>query len=198
MSRKLDKACRDLERERLKMQMEEKKLVGEIKKAARNGQMDAARAMAKDLARTKSNISKTYQMRTQLQSVKMQMSTMRTHEAMTSAMANAGQMMAKMNNGMNVQAMHQVLMNFGEQQQMMEMQGEMMDDVFDADGEESEEANRILDEVLTETGLEAMDKAGFSTVPSATPSAQVSNPQAESRAPVDTSAIDEALNNLKR
>lgn len=45
--RQIDKACRELDRERLKMETQEKKVKTQIKKLAKEGQIDAARIMAK-------------------------------------------------------------------------------------------------------------------------------------------------------
>ena len=42
--RMLDRAIRDLDRERIGLQTQEKKLIVEIKKAAKDGQMEAVKA----------------------------------------------------------------------------------------------------------------------------------------------------------
>ena len=67
--RSLQKAQRELDRERTKLEQQEKKLIGDIKKAAKQGQMNACKVMAKDLVRTRRYIQNFYQMRTQLQAV---------------------------------------------------------------------------------------------------------------------------------
>ena len=67
--RALQKATRELDRERTKMEQQEKKLISDIKKTAKQGQMNACKVMAKDLVRTRRYIQKFYQMRTQLQAV---------------------------------------------------------------------------------------------------------------------------------
>ena len=45
--RSLNKAMRDLDRERMKMEQQEKKIIIDIKKMAKQGQMDAVKVMAK-------------------------------------------------------------------------------------------------------------------------------------------------------
>jgi charged multivesicular body protein 2A len=67
--RALQKAIRDLDRERAKMEQSEKKLVQDIKKSAKQGQMGACKVMAKDLVRTRRYVQKFVNMRTQLQAV---------------------------------------------------------------------------------------------------------------------------------
>lgn len=191
--RKIDRVCRELERERQKMEIQEKKVKLEIRKVAKAQQMDAARILAKDLARTRAHISKMYQMRTQMQSIGMQMSAMRTQEAMTSAMGNAVGMMAKMNQQMNLPAMQQMMMQFELEQGKMEIGQEMMDDAMDSVSgvEEGEEAERILNEVLTEAGMADMEKIG-APVPVAQPVHAVQ----ESAQP-DLSDLDARINNLR-
>ena len=51
--RMLNKAMRELDRERVKMEQQEKKIVLDIKKMAKQGQMDAVKIMAKDIVRTR-------------------------------------------------------------------------------------------------------------------------------------------------
>ena len=45
--RALNKAMRELDRERAKMEQQEKKIINDIKKMAKQGQMDAVKIMAK-------------------------------------------------------------------------------------------------------------------------------------------------------
>ncbi len=49
--RALNRAMRDLDRERVKMEQQEKKIIMDIKKMAKLNQMDAVKIMAKDLVR---------------------------------------------------------------------------------------------------------------------------------------------------
>jgi charged multivesicular body protein 2A len=58
-----------LDRERTKLEQQEKKLIQDIKKAAKASQMNACKVMAKDLVRTRHYIQNFFQMRTQLQAV---------------------------------------------------------------------------------------------------------------------------------
>lgn len=67
--RMLDKAIRDVDRERMALQNQEKKLVTEIKKLAKQNQMDAVRVLAKSLVRNRHAVTKLYQLKSQLQAV---------------------------------------------------------------------------------------------------------------------------------
>ena len=65
--RALNKAIRDLDRERTKMEQQEKKIIADIKKMAKQGQMDAVKIMAKDLVRTRRYVKKFMLMRANIQ-----------------------------------------------------------------------------------------------------------------------------------
>jgi len=71
--RKLDRAIRELDRERSSLQHQEKKLIAEMKKLAKSGQNGAVKVMAKSLIRARHNITKFYTIKSQLQAVSMRM-----------------------------------------------------------------------------------------------------------------------------
>lgn len=93
--RSLQRAQRELERERVKLEAQEKKLVTDIKRHARRGQMPACKVMARDLVRTRRNIHKFYQMSTQLQAVGLRMQTLRSTQQMAEAMRGASRVCEK-------------------------------------------------------------------------------------------------------
>ncbi|CAG8644004.1 17879_t:CDS:2, partial [Acaulospora morrowiae] len=87
--RTLQKAQREMERERSKLEISEKKLIADIKKSAKANQMAACKIMAKDLVRTRRYIQKFQAMKTQLQAVNLQIQTLRSNQAMSEAMRGA-------------------------------------------------------------------------------------------------------------
>eukprot|EP00004_Rigifila_ramosa_P003073 TRINITY_DN1320_c0_g1_i3.p1 TRINITY_DN1320_c0_g1~~TRINITY_DN1320_c0_g1_i3.p1 ORF type:complete len:215 (-),score=72.08 TRINITY_DN1320_c0_g1_i3:9-584(-) len=179
----IDRAIRDIDRERAGLQQQEKKLISEIKKVAKSGQMGAAKIMAKDLVRTRQYIDKFYKMRAQLQAVSLRMQTMKTNVAMTEAMKGVTKAMMSMNKQINLPAMQRVMMEFEKQSEMMDMKEELMSDAIDdvmddADAEEQEE--EILSKVLDEIGVNLQSE--LSTAP-----------RTATAAADDTEAIDAQL-----
>lgn len=71
--RMLDRSIRELDRERMVVEGQCKKTIAEMKKMAKVGQEDVVRMMAQDVVRMRSQITKFYKMRAQMQSVSMQM-----------------------------------------------------------------------------------------------------------------------------
>jgi charged multivesicular body protein 2A len=79
--RVITRAIRELDRERTRMEREEKKLIADIKKMANQGQMKAVTIQAKELVRTKNYITKFLQMRAHLNAVLLKIQTVKSHEA---------------------------------------------------------------------------------------------------------------------
>ena len=84
--RGINRAMRELDRERNKLQLQEKKLITEIKKLARQGQESSVRILAKDLVRVRGSVTKFYSMKSQLQAVEMRLQTMKSTHAMSEAL----------------------------------------------------------------------------------------------------------------
>ena len=87
--RNVDRSVREIEREKNKLQTQEKKIIVDIKKATKDGQMPVVKVMAKDLVRTRQQITKFYGMKSQMQSVGLRLQTIKSTQAMTEAMKGA-------------------------------------------------------------------------------------------------------------
>ena len=194
--RLITRAIREMDRERMSLEREQKKLQNDIKKMAKQNQINAVRIMAKDLVRTKQYIEKFYTMRSQLQAVNLRLQTMKTSEQMTRAMKGVTKAMGKMNKKMNVQSIQKIMMEFERQNQQMEMTEEMMgdamDDAFD-DAETEEEQEKIVGQVLDELGISM--GAELAEAPTAAP-AQAAPAEAENNAQV--SELEARLDQLRR
>ena len=194
--RGLDKTVRDLERERGKLQQQEKKLMSEMRKMAKNDQVDSVRIMAKDLVRTRKYASKFYRMKTQIQAVSLRLQTMTSTAQMSKAMGGVTKAMQAMNAQMNIPAMQAVMREFERQNEMMgmkeEMMGDAIDEVMDDDGVEEEETEYEIQKVMDEVGLDFKAKVGVTDT--ALPSvAQASAAESEA----EDKALEDRLAALK-
>uniref|UniRef100_V9IEE6 Charged multivesicular body protein 2a n=1 Tax=Apis cerana TaxID=7461 RepID=V9IEE6_APICE len=95
--RALNKAMRDLDRERMRMEQQEKKIIADIKKLAKDGQMDAVKIMAKDLVRTRRYVKKFMLMKANIQAVSLKIQTLRSQNTMAQAMKGVTRAMQNMN-----------------------------------------------------------------------------------------------------
>ncbi|CAI0387440.1 unnamed protein product [Linum tenue] len=195
--RMLDKSIREIERERQGLQTQEKKLIAEIKKNAKQGQMGAVKIMAKDLIRTRHQIEKFYKLKSQLQGVSLRIQTLKSTQAMGEAMKGVTKAMGQMNKQMNLPALQKIMMEFEKQNERMEMVSEVMGDAMDdalGDDDEEEETEELVSQVLDEIGInvnQELVNAPSSAV--AAPAAKGKVAQVESAAEGEDSGIDSDL-----
>jgi len=153
----LDKSIREIERERQGLQSQEKKLIIEIKKSAKQGQMGAVKVMAKDLIRTRHQVEKFYKLKSQLQGVSLRIQTLKSTQAMGEAMKGVTKAMGQMNRQMNLPSLQKIMQEFERQNEKMEMvtevMGDAIDDALEGD-EEEEETEELVSQVLDEIGID--------------------------------------------
>lgn len=203
--RMLDKAIRELDRERQGLQNQEKKLIAEIKKTAKQGQNEAVKVMAKSLVRNRHAVTKLFGLKSQLQAVSLRVQTLKSTQAMADAMRGATKAMGAMNKRMSIPALTKIMREFEKQNEKMEMTSEMMgdaiDDAFEDEGEE-EETDDLVNQVLDEIGINSTDGLVAAPVAPAAPqpvamSAVANEPVPEGGAGLDVD-LQARLDNLRK
>lgn len=184
--RALNKAMRDLDREKMKMEQQEKKIIADIKKLAKEGQMDAVKIMAQDLVRTRRYTKKFMLMKANIQAVSLKIQTLKSQNTMAQAMKGVTKAMQNMNRQLNMPQIQKILQEFEKQSEIMDMKEEMInehiDDAMEDEGDE-EETDAVVAQVLDELGLQLNDQ--LSGLPQASGSLSVAGskqPQAAAAA----------------
>jgi charged multivesicular body protein 2A len=199
-----------VDRERATMEKQEKKLIADIKKAAKDGQTPALKIMARDLVRTRKNIQKFYNMRANIQGVSMKLAHLKSTASMASSMKGVTKAMQRMNKQINLPQFQKLIMEFEKQNEMMDMKEEMMSDAIDdvmGASDDEEETDAVLGQVLGELGLSIAD--GLNTVPdnslnptpTAVPGGKVAVPGGAGGGPTSSDIdadLEARLNNLRR
>ncbi|KRZ14263.1 Charged multivesicular body protein 2a [Trichinella zimbabwensis] len=155
--RALNRAMRDLDREKMHLENQEKKIIIDIKKMAKAGQMDAVKVMAKDLVRTRRYVKKFIMMRANIQAVSLKIQTLKSQDAMAQAMKGVTKAMMSMNQQLKLPQIQRIMSDFERQSDLMEMKEEMMNDAIDdamADEGDEEETDAIVSQVLDELGIQ--------------------------------------------
>lgn len=159
--RALEKTQRELSREITKLQQQEKKLISDIKKSAKLGQISSAKIQAKDLIRTKSYVSKFTSMKTQLQAISLRIQSVRSNQQMAMSMRDATRVLGGMNRSMNLPQLSRIAQEFAKESDMMDQKQEFMDDAIDDamamdedELDEEEQVDEILSKVLDEIGVD--------------------------------------------
>jgi charged multivesicular body protein 2A len=154
--RALNRAIRDLDRERIKLEQQEKQLIVNIKNTAKKNQVNACKIMAKDLVRTRRYIQKFYEMKTQLQAVSLRIQTLQSNQTMTEAMKGVSSAMKTMNKQINLPQINKIMMNFEKESELMDIKEEMMNDAIDnvmEEEDDEEESENIVNQIFDEIGI---------------------------------------------
>lgn len=206
--RMINRAIRELDREKMGLEREEKRLTMEIKKAAKENQMSAVKIMAKDLVRTRQHIAKFIEMRSHLQGCALKLQTVKSHQAMAEAMQNTAKAMHKMNKAVNVQTISKMMAEFERENMKTEMMQELMGDAIDdalnddpnAEDEEDKIVNQVLDEIGISFGEELPEAAGLGALGTKA-NGETDGPKLTAPIGGEDPALSELearLNNLKR
>lgn len=205
--RSIDRAIRDIEKEKSRMEQQEVNLKNDIRKNAKNNQMDSVKIMAKDLVRTKSQIKKFELMKANLQAISIKTATLKSQNNMAQAMRGVTQGLVRMNRQMNLPQIQKIIHEFQKQTDMVDMKEEMindvMDDVFEGDADE-QESDQIVNQVLDELGIE-MNQT-LLTMPSAAKTLSDKTATADKQPQAQTigssaaadADLEERLNKLRR
>ncbi|GIQ87967.1 Snf7 family protein [Kipferlia bialata] len=161
--RMIDRAIRQLDSERRKMEQQEARTVRDIQQAAQKGQENVARIHAKDLVRTRNFVQRFVRMRASLSALSLRMQTMNSMQSMNAAMGACTRLMGMMNNQTDVHELRSVMRDFEKATEKMDMKeemvNEMMDDVFEEE-DDAEEQNAVIDQVYTELGINFSNELG--------------------------------------
>ena len=155
--RMINRAVRELDRERSKLEQEELRITAEIRKQAKSNNIASVKVMAKDLVRTRKYVSKFLAMRSHLQGINLRMQTVKSTEAMARNLKATTAAMSKVNAKLNLPELNAVLQEFQKETEKMgitdDVMGEAIDDVLgDADDIELEET--VVSQVLDEIGID--------------------------------------------
>ncbi|PVU91821.1 hypothetical protein BB559_003964 [Furculomyces boomerangus] len=198
----LNRSIRELDRERGKLELQEKKTISELKAMAKTGNMSACKVMAKDLVRTRKHVQKFYGMRTSLQGVSLRIQTLSSNQQMAQSMMGATKAMKAMNSSMNLPGLQKILMEFEKQSEIMDMKEDIMGDVIDdsmiSDSEdEEEETEQVVQQVLDEIGIQL--NHSLASAPTAVGAAdKASNAEMSSETITADQLLQQRLNSLRK
>lgn len=155
--RQITRGIREIDRERVKIENQQKKVIAEIKKLAKQGQIPSAKVLAKDLVRMRSQVTKMYAMRSQLQSVEMQMATLKSTAVLGESLQGVTRAMVAMNKTINLPALNATMREFLQENQRMDLTEEMMTDAVEMAVDTDDitgESEEVVNQVLSEIGVE--------------------------------------------
>ncbi|CAL9175358.1 vacuolar protein sorting-associated protein 2 homolog 3-like [Musa acuminata AAA Group] len=155
--REMTTATRGIEREIGALQLEEKRLVAEIKGTAKTGNEAATKILARQLIRLRQQISNLQGSRAQMRGIATHTQAMHATTSVAAGMKGATKAMGAMNKQMAPAKQIKVMQEFQRQSAQMDMTSEMMSDSVDdvLDNEEAEdEIEDLTSQVLDEIGVD--------------------------------------------
>ncbi|KAL1205305.1 putative vacuolar protein sorting-associated protein 2 [Cardamine amara subsp. amara] len=186
--REMAVATRGIEREITSLQLEEKRLVAEIKKTAKTGNEAATKILARQLVRLRQQITNLQGSHAQIRGVTTHTQALYASTSISSGMKGATTAMVAMNKQMAPTKQAKVIKEFQKQSAQLDMTIEMMSEAIDEtlDKDEAEEetedlTNQVLDEigVGVASQLSSAPKARIATK-TAAPAPTVANNQNDS------------------
>ncbi|KAK9726414.1 hypothetical protein RND81_05G213400 [Saponaria officinalis] len=164
--REMANATRGIEKEISSLQLEEKRLVAEIKKTAKLGNEAATKILARQLVRLRKQISNLQASRAQMRGIATHTQAMHAQTSVASGLKGATKAMSAMNKQMAPAKQMKILQEFQRQSAQMDMTTEMMSDAIDdaLDNDEAEEeTDELTNQVLDEIGVDVASQ--LSTAP---------------------------------
>ncbi|XP_029653956.1 charged multivesicular body protein 2a-like [Octopus sinensis] len=152
----LNRTIRELDRERIKMEQQERKVISDLKQMANKNQMDAVKVIALDLVRTRRQIKKLIMMKINIQGVASKLVSLKSNASMGNVMCSVAKTLSAMNRQINLPQIQKIAMEFERQSEMMEMKQEAMDDAIDdvvGDADDDIETDKVVEQVLDELGI---------------------------------------------
>lgn len=84
--RTINRAIREIDRERLSLETQEKNYLVTAKRAATSGHISSVKIIAKDAIRVRSQINRFFELRTQLQAVSLRLQTLKSTQTIATVM----------------------------------------------------------------------------------------------------------------
>ncbi|CAL6104617.1 Vacuolar_protein sorting 2 [Hexamita inflata] len=147
-------AQKEIDKELFRLEFENKQLANQIRSAAQKDQGDIIKIHAKTLVRNRKSIKRFITSKANLQCLGLRMLSISTMQQMTKAMSQSATIMTKLNDTLKIPEMAKMMAQFSKEMQKLDdkqnMMEEMMDDVFEEEGEAMEidmEVNNVVAEV---------------------------------------------------
>ncbi|MES1920415.1 Charged multivesicular body protein 2A, partial [Bonamia ostreae] len=153
--RLISKSMRDIDREYRNTEIEEKKLLAELKTRAKKNEMEAAAILAKNIAQVRTQRKKYVKIRADLMSLKFKLSEVASMQMLATSTMQCARSMAVMNRLSNLPSLRNALMQFQRQSEMLGVKQEMLGDMLDGvEIDEDELQEELVSAVLEEVGIE--------------------------------------------
>ncbi|KAA3487097.1 vacuolar protein sorting-associated protein 2-like protein 3-like [Gossypium australe] len=186
----MTRATRGIEKEIGALQLEEKKLVAEIKRTAKIGNEAATKTLARQLVRLRQHVAKLQSSRAQMRGISTHTEAMHAQSSVAIGMKCATKAMSAMNKQTAPEKQAKIIREFQRQSSQMDMSTEMISDAIDDaldDDEAEDETEDLTNQVLDEIGVDVASQL------SSAPRRRIAGKKTEA---VSSSGVDELKKRL--
>jgi charged multivesicular body protein 3 len=155
IQRKLSSEYRNIERQILRIKIEEAKTLKEAKKAAKQNNIDCVRILAKEIVNTKKAIKRLYIAKTHINSIILQIKIQESQLNLVKTIHKSTEIMKMMNSLCNLPAISATMQSLSQEMIKMglveEFVNDAIDNAFDEEGvddEIEEEISKVIDEIV--------------------------------------------------
>lgn len=153
---KLRTECRQLDRSITRIEREEMKVKREIKIAAKEGDQQSVRILAKEIVRSKKAKERMHTSKAMMNSLSLQLQQQLTNFKINGTIKASTEMIALLNDSMNIPEISNVMRTLSTEMYKSELLDEMIEETFDND-DVDEEADEEVDKVLSELAIETSE-----------------------------------------
>jgi charged multivesicular body protein 2A len=177
------------------LERQEKTIALEIKKLAAKAHNESAiRTLAKQIVRIRTQKESMMKSKATLTSVGLQTTAMKTNLTMQRAVGGTVAVMNNVNRLSDPAQTAQVMRDFQQQSEMMDMKDEMLDDLLNSESDE-EETEAVVSQVFDEIGLDLDEK--LVSAPTKVPGQRQAVAQRGQASAKSDKEVEELLNSLK-
>ncbi|ESO09913.1 hypothetical protein HELRODRAFT_167737 [Helobdella robusta] len=159
--RDIKKSTREVERNRTDLEKLEKNIENDIKQAAKKGNKEVLKVLAKQLVKVRKQKANTYTAASRFQAVSVQGKLIHSQNEMTNAISTSAKTLSEFNKVMDPMKTIEIMKEFEKQNAKMNLTEEMISDSLDDimnDSNDEEEENTVVNQILDEIGIEISAK----------------------------------------
>lgn len=151
--RAVSKAIREVDREILKLEQEEAKLMKEIRVAMEKGYTESAKIFSRDILKVRRQTEKLNLARSQLMGAELRLTSVKSQLQVNSTISDLNSIMGRVNDSTEISRIQAILRNFARESDRLDVKGDIINDTIDvAMGGESqpEEEEALVDKIYME------------------------------------------------
>lgn len=197
-SKKIRKEGYQLDRQINQIKREEAKVTRSLKEAAKRGDKDVCRVLAKEVVHSRKAVSKIYTAKANLSSIEMQMKSQAAQVRLAGSLQQSTEVMKAMQQLVKIPEMQKTMMEMSKEMMKAGILEEMMEDAMESleDPEELEEdVQAEVDKILTELTTNVKQKVAAAPVPEA--SIDLPEPEVDALEAEEEEDLEEMQERLK-